>query len=372
MAPETDFSVSEQAAHWWALLHSEGTTESDAREFGDWIARSPERVEAFLQTARLMRALKSRETRWPATPIEDLIHAAKAAAPDPQALPGRSGGPHPGALLFRAPKVRRWIPYAATAVVLMALAAAWLVFTGPREYRTRFGEQRSVLLEDGSRVTLNTASRIAVDLKTNRRFVRLLEGEALFEVAHNAARPFEVEVSHTLLRAVGTQFDVDLRANRTTLTVVEGKVAVVPDGEAARAASALERPKESLGQTPAGSAGGATTPSPLIVAASERLIITAAGSATPEAVANVAAVTAWVQRRLIFDHRPLAEVVQEFNRYNRAPIVLEDPRLQQEEVTGVFQSDDPASFLSFLASISGVEIHEAPDGTRVVRARKSP
>jgi transmembrane sensor len=369
MAPETDLSVSEQAAHWWALLHSEGTTESDTREFGDWIARSPERVEAFLQTARLMRALKSRDTRWPDTPIEELIRAAKAAAPDPQALPGRSGGPYPAARLFRAPTMRRWIPYAATGALALALAAAWMAFTGPREYRTRFGEQRSVLLEDGSRVTLNTASRIAVDLKQNRRFIRLLEGEALFEVAH-AARPFEVEAGHTLLRAVGTQFDVDFRANRTTLTVVEGKVAVVPEGEATGASAALENPKASSRQT--GSAGGATPPSPLIVAASERLIITSAGSATPEPVANVAAATAWVQRRLVFDHRPLAEVVEEFNRYNRARIVLEDPRLQQEEVTGVFQSDDPASFLSFLASLPGVEIQEAPDGTRVVRGRNSP
>ena len=371
MAPETDLSVSEQAAHWWALLHSEGTTESDTREFGDWIARSPERVEAFLQTARLMRALKSRDTRWPDTPIEQLIRAAKVAPPDPQAWARRSGSPHPGALRFRAPKMRRWIPYAATAVLALALAGAWLAFTGLREYRTRFGEQRSVLLEDGSRVTLNTASRIAVDLKQNRRFVRLLEGEALFEVAHGA-RPFEVEAGHTLLRAVGTQFDVDLRANRTTLTVVEGKVAVVPEGEATRAAGALEDPKANFRQTRSRSAGGPTPPSPLIVAASERLVITAAGSGAPEAIANVAAATAWVQRRLVFDHRPLAEVVEEFNRYNRAPIVLEDPRLQQEEVTGVFQSDDPASFLSFLASLSGVEIHEAPDGTRVVRGRQLP
>src|SRR6266705_3319176 len=105
VTPETDLSVSEQAAHWWALLHSEDTTENDAREFGDWIARSPERVEAFLQTARLMRALKSGETRWPDTAIEELIRAAKAAAPEPQALAGRSGGPHPGALLLRAPQV---------------------------------------------------------------------------------------------------------------------------------------------------------------------------------------------------------------------------------------------------------------------------
>ena len=371
MAPETDLSVSEQAAHWWAVLHSEGTTENDAREFGDWIARSPERVEAFLQTARLMRALKSRETRWPDTPIEELIRAAKAAVPEPEALPGRSGGPHPSALRFRAPQVRRWMPYAATAVLALALAGAWLLFTGPREYRTRFGEQRSVLLEDGSRVTLNTASRIAVDLTENRRLVRLLEGEALFEVAHDGARPFEVEAGHTLLRAVGTQFDVDLRANRTTLTVVEGKVAVVSEGEATGAAGAPEDPKANRAQTRRGSAGAAT-PSPLIVAASERLIITGAGSGAPQPVANVAAATAWVQRRLVFDHRPLAEVVEEFNRYNRTPIVLEDPRLSQEEVTGVFQSDDPASFLSFLASLSGVEIQEAPDGTRVVRGRKSP
>src|ERR1700686_341848 len=92
--PDPAMSISEQAAHWWALLHSEGASAADHLEFGQWVARSPERVESYLQTARLMRALKSRTVRWPGTPPEVLIREAKASPPDALQLPSSSTTPH--------------------------------------------------------------------------------------------------------------------------------------------------------------------------------------------------------------------------------------------------------------------------------------
>src|SRR5580698_1515145 len=79
---ETTTSILEQASHWWELLHGDGVSNSDHREFGEWVARSPERVEAYLQTARLAKALKSPELRWPATSAAELIREAKASPAD--------------------------------------------------------------------------------------------------------------------------------------------------------------------------------------------------------------------------------------------------------------------------------------------------
>ena len=238
--------IAEQAAQWWVILHSEGATGADHREFGEWVARSPERVEAYLQTARLVHALKSPTVRWPTTPAEQLIREAKQAPPEPVQLLNRGTGvtsPLPpsarraaadsGAAPAGDRRLWRWplrgrVAWGAAAAALAVCAVTWSYLTGPQVYQTHFGEQRSILLEDGSRITLNTASRIDVRFDKGQRFVRLLEGEALFEVAHDATRPFDVQTGATVLRALGTQFDVEMGPNLTTVTVVEGRVAVVP------------------------------------------------------------------------------------------------------------------------------------------------
>jgi transmembrane sensor len=387
--PDPAMSISEQAAYWWALLHSEGASSTDHLEFGQWVARSPERVEAYLQTARLVRALKSRSVRWPGTPAEVLIREAKESPPDTLQLPSSSTLPHAppspagrtkqgqSERLFNVEatqkaRLPRPLLWGTAATLLIIAASTWLLLAGPQVYTTRFGEQRSVLLDDGSRVTLNTASKIEVDLRKERRVIRLRQGEALFEVAHDSSRPFDVHAGSTVLRAVGTQFNVDMRLTQTTVTVLEGRVAVVPDSAAAAEGSA-ESPSappntaETRDSAENSHSHHLLVPrGPLILAAAERVVITSSGPSAPQHVANLAAATSWTQRQLVFDNRPLTEVAEEFNRYNRGRIVIDSDELRGQQVTGVFQSDDPASFLSFLSNIQDVEIREAEDGTRIV------
>jgi transmembrane sensor len=345
--PDSAASISEEALHWWVLLHDESASAADHREFGDWVARSPERVAAYLRAARLHQAVASRETPWPAISAEALIREAKAAPPD--ALPlsrGASDARQPseqGAGLFR---MRFALGLAAA--LLVAVGFAWFALSGPQKYSTKFGEQRSVLLDDGSRVTLNTASKMEVELRKNRRLIRLVEGEALFEVAHDVARPFDVRTGDAVLRAVGTQFDVDVRPSHTTVTVVEGRVALI---------SASGQPEQAADMP--------------ILGAADRLVISATGPRTAQHGANVAAAIAWMQRRLVFEHRPLGEVAEEFNRYNRDRIEIESAQLRGQEITGAFQSNDVASFVSFLSSIPGVEIRTGPEGAHII-GLKSP
>jgi transmembrane sensor len=351
---ESTTSILEQASHWWELLHSDGASSSDHREFGEWAARSPERVEAYLQTARLVKAIKSPRLIWPSTAAEVLIREAKASPET--VLPFSTTRVSVSVGRGEARHVQSRLAWAAAAVLLIGVGLALFMLEMPQRFRTALGEQRSVLLADGSRVTLNTASTIEVNLHNGRREVRLVQGEALFEVAHDAARPFEVRASNALLKDMGTQFNVDMRSNGTTVTVVEGQVAVDSG-----------RPRESAGAQ-AGHGVGDTVEA-LILRANDRVVVTPAGVGALQRGVNAAASVAWTQRQLMFEHRPLSEVAEEFNRYNRDRIEIDSAELKRQEVTGVFEAKDPASFVAFLSSIPGVEIREGANGTHIVLLR---
>lgn len=337
-------SISEQASHWCILLNGGNATRADKKAFGEWVSRSPERVEAYIQAARLTKALKSKKLRWPDTAVEILVREAKETPSDIASL-------FPSAAPEAQPKsnqVRRkpTLMFAVAASVLVVIACTWGFLTSPQRYATAIGEQRSVVLNDGSVVILNTSSAIQVKLTKTARTIHLMSGEALFQVAHDKTRPFYVVAGNTTVRAVGTQFNVDRRASGTTVTVIEGRVSVESGTE-----NPIDKPTD-IGTSIRLSAGEGVTVSPRV---------------KPHATAaNIATATAWTQRRLIFEHRPLGEVAAEFNRYNRQKIQIESAELRSQEVTGVFAANDPSSFLDFVAKIPGVSIEQQADVTKVM------
>jgi transmembrane sensor len=338
-------SVTEQASAWWVLLNEGEPTAADRRAFAEWATRSPERVSAFLQAAQLTQVLSSQGTKWPDTSVEELIRAAEASRHEAARL-----GPAQGDLRAHEPSPRessRRFPslvarLAAVAAVVIATVATGLYFySRPERLETAIGEQRSIVLSDGSLVTLNTASAVEVRFAGDRRRVTLLAGEALFNVVHDPRRPFDVIAGETTARAIGTRFNVDRRANATTVTVVEGRVAVF--------ASSAESPQQADDS--------------VSLVAGER-VTRSSERAGEVAAANVGTAIAWTERKLIFEHRPLAEVAAEFNRYNRRVIEIRGDGLRSQEVTGVFRADDPESFLAFLSRLPGVAIES--DGSRFV------
>ncbi len=343
MSRDTDLTaaIAEQAADWWVVFHTEDATREDHREFGEWVARSPERVAAYLRMAQLQKTLKSPGMRWPTTPADELIRAAKASG---EVVHMRRSFVAPSLKHRRStPRTAMRFALSMAAALLLSVGVVWFMQMRPQEYETPFGEQRSVMLEDGSRVTLNTASKIQVRMYKHHRIVELLAGEALFDVAHDATRPFDVRAADSVLRAVGTRFDVDMRPSRTTVTVVEGRVALLPEGRHAAPDAKLP-----------------------ILGVADRLVIHSSGAAVMQHGTNVAAAIAWTQRQLVFEHRPLGEIAEELNRYNRARIEIDDAQLRQQEITGTFQSNDTASFLDFLANIPGVVIRTDGNGGYVV------
>ncbi|HEY6926348.1 MAG TPA: FecR domain-containing protein [Steroidobacteraceae bacterium] len=349
-SPEIDSTTSttEQASAWWVLLNHGDATPADHHAFGEWVARSPERVEAFLQTARLTSALQSTDLHWPDTPVDTLIREARSAPDGVIDLPMRSVSQE--SMQVRAsPWTRRAIVVGA--VALAAGAAGWS-FLGQDHYTTSIGEQRSVVLSDGTVVTLNTSSEIEVRMARDHRTVGLLSGEALFQVAPDPARPFDVAAGKATVRALGTQFNVDRRPSSTTVTVVEGKVAVF------------------TGYDP-GAASDAQQPPNLPLTAGEQVTVAANTIPHPERV-DPAEATVWTRRKLVFEHRPLGEVAEEFNRYNRERIDIESPQLRSQEITGVFEANHPESFMSFLAAIPDVVVERAGDKRVIVKEARKP
>jgi transmembrane sensor len=337
-------SITEQASHWCILLNGGNATRADKRAFAEWVCRSPERVEAYIQAARLTKALRSKKLRWPDTPLDILIREAKDKPSDVVSL----FAPAHSQALPRAGQARRrsQVISAIATAVLVVIGCTWSYLTGPQRYATAIGEQRSVVLNDGSVVTLNTSTAIHVKMTKSVRTIQLLAGEALFQVAHDKGRPFDVVAGSTTVRAIGTQFNVNRRSNGTIVTVIEGKVSV-----------------GSGSSSPAGNSPDTSNAIPL--SAGEE--VTISPRIKPHATAaNMATAAAWTQRRLVFEHRPLGEVAEEFNRYNPREIRIQSAELSSREVTGVFQANDPNSFLDFVAKIPGVRIEQTADATTVV------
>jgi transmembrane sensor len=324
--------VTEQASGWWVLLNEGSATQADHRAFAAWVSRSPERVSAYLQAAQVSHVLRSPRTQWPDTSIDELIGAA--AASGVARFPGTADG---SAKPSRRPA--RLVPRLtiATALVAVVVAAIGLYFFYPQteRFETALGEQRSVTLSDGSLVTLNTLSAVEVRFDGKRRHVALVGGEALFQVAHDTARPFEVTAREVTVRAVGTRFNVDRHSPTTRVMVTEGRVQV--------------------------SARSANVP----LGVGEQLTLAPQGEPRISHV-NVAAATAWTQRELVFESQPLGEIAAELNRYNRQVIDIQGEALRAEQVTGVFQSHDPASFLAFIRRVPGVSVELSADGSRYV------
>jgi transmembrane sensor len=350
-------AIAEQAAEWYVRNEAGSLGDRERAEFIAWLRASPRHVEEYLGVATLVRDLPAATARVaaalqsaPAAGHADPLPRTMAAEP---AL-ARWWGTFVGTRATRLP-----IAVAAAAALLavaMVIGARWLNRTAtqvtPLEYRTAHGQQAAWSLADGSVIRLNSDSAVAISLSSTERLVQLRRGQAYFEVAHDQRRPFRVAVDGLQVVAVGTRFDVYRRDSGAVVTVVDGRVAVLP---AATTASQTGL-KPSAGQ---------------ILGAGQRLRIAPGSAAIPEAV-DVAQAEAWLHRQVIFRNRPLGEVVEEFNRYGQTHIEMTDPAARAIVVSGVFDAYDTDSFLAFIGATDGLLIQDVSPGNKLIRhARKA-
>jgi transmembrane sensor len=358
--------VCQEACEWFVEFRTGEPDQAARRAFHAWLQQSPQHMDAYLQVAAIWNESKAiGNERWTA---DELI--AQAVAHSDNVLP-LDFDERQVKRVRKARLLRRPAPFLAAASILLAIAglSVWLMALG-NTYSTRVGEQRFITLSDGSTVNLNSRSKIRVRYSDRERLVELLEGQALFEVAKSPARPFVVASGDTRLRAVGTQFDVYRKRHDTIVTVLEGRVAVTPhrtddteepSGTAAAPVGgrSTDVPRSAPGQSRAPS-------SPVLLTAGQQLRV-AANVAPRPVPADVARATAWTQRRLVFDSTPLAEVAEEFNRYNERRLVILDPTLEAFQIDGVFASTDPGPLVRFLNARPDMQVTETPSELRIAR-----
>ena len=306
-----------------ARLHLQAQT-SDAEEDWNaayaWVAANPAHGVAFAKA----------EAGWALT--ERLRESPPPIGPEAIAGPA-------GRLEARLePLLSRRSMAAMIAITLFAMSAIIGIqkWSAVDRYRTAIGQERMVRLADGSMVHLNTDSTVEVALHDGQRTVRLLRGEARFDVAHDRNRPFIVQAGDSTLRAVGTAFTVRLRSELTELTVIEGQVAVRDGPSAALTVRAGNA---------AAIRGGAIATTPL----------------EPRQIAQR---TAWQTGVIAFDGETLAQAVEEFNRYRRVPLVIGDPQIASVRIGGTFRADSSDRFVAALAQ--GFEIRSVASRDAII------
>ncbi|HKU16165.1 MAG TPA: FecR domain-containing protein [Steroidobacteraceae bacterium] len=331
------------AAYWLATLSDESCSDAERQQFSQWLRASTRNVEEFLRLSTLTRTASRHGDLWPDSSVESLIAQAQASS-NVATLESRRADATP------ARRALPWLIAASVAVVaigvLMTQGTSWQSWFDDT-YRTAVGEQRSITLEDGSVVELNTNSQLRARYSGSLRAVELLDGEAIFRVTKDAHRPFRVRTGATDIVAVGTAFNVNADDQRTIVTVLEGRVRV--DSRVATAA-----------------AGGAQL-EPIMLDIGQQLIVAPARPVVRVSLPGTEKVTSWTQRRLMFEDTSIADAAAEFARYSSRQIRIVDAAIAARRVTGVFDAADPASLIEFLRADATVAVAATGDGW-IVRA----
>jgi len=355
-ARQTDGTAAiDQAIEWIERLQ---VSDGDSEAFFDWLTDSPRHVEVFIQTMTLEHRLAAiAPEQWAAW---DAAAGANGNAQDAltNVVPL---SPQVRTAAKPAPKRGRWPIAVAASAVMIAVGGGYFLHMsrGWQDFTTAIGEQRAIRLADGSIIDLNTDSHVRVHLSAGTRDIQLLAGEALFKVQHDAVRPFRVHTGDTVIQAVGTQFDVYRQPHHTTVSVLEGRVRVSSEPTSGNGrGSALGAETRSARSSVASTA----------LSAGEQADVGRDGQIKRRASLNVVHVTAWQQRRLIFDEERLANIISEFNRYNRRHFRVEGLEAEARRFSGIFDADDPESLAQLLARDNGLIVQHADDEI-LIRAR---
>ena len=337
MALDEDIEI--RAADWLASLDRPDTPAAVHAAFEAWCRADARHLPAYLRVLEVWNRL-------------DALKAPDSAFADTPAMAARLADP-PGGVPERPLRTRLILTMALAAVLIaIAVGLAWWQWSTPfglslggQRYVTTLGGFREIRLADGSVVQLNTNSELRVRLRSTRREITLLRGEATFEVAPDKLRPFIVVAGNTAVRAVGTVFNVEESDAGVEVLVTKGVVAV-------------GLPLEVVAQRG----------TPAMVDAGQMAI---AGLSQVEVQSvdqdEIERRLAWHQGMLVFDGQSLADVASEFNRYNERKLVIADPVVGRVRIGGYFRATDIGAFVRVLQERFGIVALEEPGRTLLRR-----
>ena len=361
-----------QAAEWVVRLDEGEISTAENHAFASWLLESPTHIEEFLIAGAMFNGCSSVDQHSQIS-IEDLLQdTCSEVIP----LVRRA---HDRDTAFESHSLRnRWKHFGLTAsvallitmgMVLSRMSEIWLGTEDKATvYSTEIGEQQTITLEDGSVILLNTLTSLETVFSPRYRNIYLNRGEAIFRVAKDMERPFRVFIDGMIFQAVGTDFNIYRKSDQTTVTVLHGKVSVRsnrnsmvgqestfinPDGFRPMTDPTVARPGSS---------------EHLLLAEGQQAVLYKTGLIETNHEADLEKAQSWRFKTLIFRAEALADVAQEFNRYNRGQIVIGDVELASLPISGVFKVDDPDSLVEFLVQ-SGMVVTDSSNENLIILSK---
>lgn len=324
-----------RAEDWFARMRAPGCTEIERAAFRRWLQESADNEAAYQQV----------QTVWERT--ARLRTSPGIADATREALQARA--PHRRRRLAG----RRWQWPAAAAAALALAVGLSVLGTGAglwppgflaegESFVTATAEQRSITLTDGSSVLLDAESVLRVDYDDQARNLVLERGQAQFKVARDPGRPFLVEAGNSVVRALGTEFQVRVDDRAVTVTLLEGKVSVDAPGL--------------LG-------GILAPPRSEVLEAGQKVEVASRRQPLTPKPADLEVAKGWTHGDLVFKRWRLEDLVAEMNRHSQTRIRIEDAALRDLLVSGRFRAGDQQSLIQALE-------HEWPIDAHRVEARR--
>jgi len=323
------------AAEAWHTRAEQGLSAAEQTQLQQWLDADPAHAAAFGRLQDGLRAVR-------ALPPERTAHLRRAG-------PSRQRARATLRERISTTLALRPAALAFCCVTLLAVGAGWKLWqtlpTYSASYSVERGQRRDITLPDGSQLTLDTSTRVEVALYRDHREVRLAQGQAMFNVARDPARPFTVQAGPARVTVLGTRFAVRCQAcgedrAQADVEVEEGHVRV----EAQRRSTELH--------------GG------------EAIQVYAAGGLGTVAAIQPGSVAPWRKGLIRFTSTPLAEAIREFERYAPVRLLIRDPEVAAMQIGGSYQANNPAAFAQVLPHILPVRLVQRADGTTEVIRKK--
>ena len=312
--PESADDVHAEAAAWVAeRRYADEWHDEDQARLDAWLAQSPAHMVAYWRL----------DAAWRRTEWLSAIHPVADAAPR-----------------RILPLMLKMAAAFATIAVIGVAAANYLLTPHDRIFSTPVGGHSSIAFADGSRIELNTDTRLRARMNADQRVIWLEKGEAFFQVKHDAAHPFVVMAGNHKITDLGTKFLVRRETGRLAVALLEGRVRFSASGKQQNSALMI--------------------PGDEIVAAKDT-------SLTKKSVRDLANELGWRRGVLIFQHTTLAEAAAEFNRYNSQKVRIADGEAARRTIDGTFLTNDLEAFTDAAQTIFG--LHVETHGNDIVITR---
>lgn len=335
--------IEEQAQEWFVRLKNPHIGAADKAEYEKWLQADSMHRSAIQELHSLWDIVGSFADAPEILAAREQVLRTVTAASESAVVP-RKKQP-----LF----LRPWPVLAmAASLLIMVITATQLNVSNElnptrqgKVHQTLVGERKTVVLADDSVVLLDTNTRLVVGYSDKKRSLTLEKGQARFDVAHDAMRPFTVEAGEGVVTALGTTFVVRKTAKDVLVTLIEGRVEVSRQQQQITISHSPDDPDD-IGQ---------------------QLVYSRKGISKADIV-DIPQITAWQQGRLVFSNHTLPEVVVELNRYSNKKIIIADRSLRSIRVTGVFNAGDNRSAIRALKTYFSMSLSTDSRGNFVLKA----